>query len=597
MNEEIQANQHRKFQKDLEDAENLVRIDEEKKQKNFQMHLELVISNINKIKNENPSITPQEMLDKLLNNFTESFLPIFDLVGYYDNYILNLCHVYLRKNPQRKRELLEKIQEERITTDSSQYFLANEEKFETHLIRYLLGISEIQRRRAEVSRIRLEREPFLKQYIREGKIVTEAEIQSIRDKLKNNGNSQNVINQIIQDIRVYNGDFEIVLEEIKTNREAKTKEILVDFIISVYMNLENMGYIDKYRSIEKRNFASKGFQEFVENENIFDFKNPNAKNILLKCSIETLIALASFWMNRYEKALEGYANAFFAIIDFNCIPQIMRNGKLESKMIKRDIQEMFLRITILNKRKTEAYQQVVEDSRNIMYLKKEKHKKDDKGYVYPNTRFKKLIEKMYGSEYNKYFYGCHVEEDIDRVLILYNFRDNAYLNKNKLMMAFVAGLELNPQSINAGIILEEANDSRTVSKNFVAIGMDTELNFPIRLHIQIDELRDFLQEFNGNAYIPIYEGYDDFSDISAQIVTPFSERQKKLLREKLRSIPIGDKSREFFEHLDFLRDSKKVPRHLRNENGTLRKRYFDLNTGEVLIKTKNGYERINHGER
>ena len=40
-----------------------------------------------------------------------------------------------------------------------------------------------------------------------------------------------------------------------------------------------------------------------------------------------------------------------------------------------------------------------------------------------------------------------------------------------------------------------------------------------------------------------------------------------------------------------------MPRHLRNENGTLRKRYFDLNTGEVLIKTKNGYERINHGER
>lgn len=599
MNERLEKNQYENFQHDLREAE--AKLKGTEIEKNFIINFKLVISSIKRLQKENPNIGPKELEEKLVSEFLDFFEPIFSLNGCYERYILNLCNTYLEKKPEKKEMLLKKIEEENITADNNRYYQINEGKFEVYLIRYLLGVFKKQESMKNKIYELFRESSFLDNYIEENKKITNAGMQSIKDKMKNMGMSKKEIEEVEKFIHILNGNFsELSLIE-KKEKEQDIKNNLADFIVEIYTNLEKIGYIAIYEEKQRRNFKEKNFSEFVEGENLFDLKN---KEKMLECSVDSLMILASFWVNRYEKALEGYANALFVTDEFNYTPDVME-GKEEAvweDINRREIHDSFLKISMISARKKELFNKAVQELKDSRYIRSGKYTETDKGYVYATKNVIEYIKKRYGKNYEEYFSNSDIEYDISLIIGLYDFKENAYTQKNNAMKAIISALKLNPKNINIGIIIEDSQEientkRRNISRNFITIGMDTELNFPVRLHIHKNELIDFLREFDGNTIMPIYEGYEDFSDISAQIITPFSENQRKILRERLKLIPIGSEDRKFFEHIDFLRNNKKIPKHLQNEKGVLKKRYIDMNTGEILEKTANGYSNVNYDGR
>ena len=68
----------------------------------------------------------------------------------------------------------------------------------------------------------------------------------------------------------------------------------------------------------KENYKKNTLEDFAIS--IFDKKE------LLNCSMDTLIVLASFWANRYEKALDSYANPLCTLIMCDKIPEIINSN-------------------------------------------------------------------------------------------------------------------------------------------------------------------------------------------------------------------------------------------------------------------------------
>ena len=157
--------------------------------------------------------------------------------------------------------------------------------------------------------------------------------------------------------------------------------------------------------------------------------------------------------------------------------------------------------------------------------------------------------------------------------------------------------------LNAGVILNNISDDGTFSNPSVQLGirLDAGLSFPVRVHVRLDVIKDFLKSINGNAIVPIYEGADDFCNpitgktLPAHIVLSMNDKQKTIIKKHQKAAS-SMANPNFVSHLCMI-DSKHIPDHLKTEylspNKKIKKqferRYIDLDSGVILSKVGDDY--------
>lgn len=323
-------------------------------------------------------------------------------------------------------------------------------------------------------------------------------------------------------------------------------------------------------------------------------------------SIEDLFALHAFWLNRYAKELNAYSEAMFAIIDFGFILKILDSKPGESIDIDisfADIKKILLKMGVLYLPAATFIQEKQLEANTIDVSDQETNSVGNKIYHYSYAPFVERIKKQFSSdghdEYSEYFSEVlpgaknNLAEDAEFYVHLYNPIENSYMLKDEFINAIVASFDNNRffEYPNAGIVLS----SITNKSSFVVIGVDAGFSAPVRMHVNRYDLCDFLKSINGNTILPLYEGNEDFADLSSPLVFPLTEKHKSILKKANKNLS-SYKSSNVIAHLGFI-DSKHAPEHLKTsvfdakgrEKKVFQKRYIDLETGEVYIKSGDEY--------
>lgn len=207
-----------------------------------------------------------------------------------------------------------------------------------------------------------------------------------------------------------------------------------------------------------------------------------------------------------------------------------------------------------------------------------------------------LIESL-GNEYSNYFSELlpknNLKNDLDDywklytpILNAYSFKDTSFLST----LALTQNLQLSP---NYGIVLDKdfpfsPEDNKYYQVNF---WLDFKgLNFPLREHIPLNTLKNFLKEYYGECKIPLYMGAEAFTDIPSHILFPFNKNQTSIIKNAKKNNYNGysEKANNFLKHSYFLLNPKSPKKDID-------KIFIDLDNFDFYTKDENGnYNKKTH---
>lgn len=230
--------------------------------------------------------------------------------------------------------------------------------------------------------------------------------------------------------------------------------------------------------------------------------------------------------------------------------------------------------------------------------------------------YQRLMHDAYGSEYNTYFsrifskipkyHSTHlhqlpksdIQSDAHMFLRCYTPIHYSYESKNDFINSLLAVMINERDFSNAGVILDNISPDGTRASigRKIGIGLDPHLTSGIQVHAITKAAIDFLEEYNGNCIVPIYEGMDDFQYVSSQAVCPFTKPLSKYLKTAVKNPNLSPTAQRYISRIYSL-STGNVPDHLlttvpksagsKKVKKIFKRRYVDLKTG-VLYELVNG---------
>ena len=207
--------------------------------------------------------------------------------------------------------------------------------------------------------------------------------------------------------------------------------------------------------------------------------------------------------------------------------------------------------------------------------------------IYSFDPFAKSMKNRYEEEYDEHFKSLpgHTSLEYDAKLYgkLISPEINIYSTKSEILNGLIYNLDNNRDIINAGIIPDSISKDGTgiyLNPNFIVLGLDTKLTFPVREHIKLSVLKDFLGALqdDNNIFVPLYDGYNDFKYtngdiITAQQVLPTTKEFEKTVRK----LALANPSSDLINHLYWLINPSKTPEKYKaketNSKGKTKKSY------------------------
>lgn len=478
-------------------------------------------------------------------------------------------------------------------------------------------------------------------------ILTDSSIgtQEKLKKVSNYCNSFRLKKKELDDIQIYArlflyGSFSYLPSDIDLTESVLRKNYLARSTSRIINQLDSLGHLEDYLSFYLQQMCKMGFPQyavpFVKNNNQFsqeaDFiallspstikekfvdsnklKQMLAEAILSSnktSSVESLLALNTFWANRYSKELNMYLEAMFAVHEFGLIDKIL-SGK-ETSVSEEEIKEMLCKTNSFYFPANKFLRSLEDKVNSLSWDSLAEHSKSAKSTQEKQVRFSydpflSQVEQEFGDKYFNYFSKTlpdstnDLSSDANWFIRLYNPIYSSYSIKDESISALISSITNSKTSnfTNAGVILNDNYSDGTYAdlSNMLILGIDANLSYPVRLHFKKDVVIDFLKSFNGNAIMPIYEGSDDFRDpnnpnkpLSTHVIVPLNDKLRKMLKD-----PRGKASKSnypnFISHLGFI-DPKKPPEHLceitvkpSGKKGLVfKRRYIDLETGTIYTK-------------
>lgn len=547
--------------------------------KNYIFKLNNYIQNIKK---SNPDLTLEE-LNKILDN---DFFEILDTIFNNDSTLFYVMAyescIYLSSCPKKFQEILQQIKDDpnQIPENYGNDFNSNLKVF----------VSEVKEAYDSFMDDENFKEPslvLLKEKLLDSNIsVTE------KNKICNHVYSQlnfsdkNYIKKYINCIK--NEEFGFL--QYETNfREDNLKENLISSISSVGKQLQKLGLLEKYPNYQEGYFKKIGVSNFVHpvnsNKNTLGIDRLSNPNYLSTLSFDSLLALNNYWCNRFTKESDTYIESIFIIKQLNLLPQMLDGSFNIDNLPIADIESVLLKMNFLYAPTKNYWHYACKldtDKIDITYF-------EDKDYhLLSCDDLKYSLLESVGKEYSDYFNNLlpnnDLKDDLDDywklytpILNAYSFKDSSFLST----LALTKNLQLSP---NYGIVIDGDFPSFPEESKYYQINfwMDFKgLNFPLREHIPLNTLKNFLKEYYGNCKLPLYMGSEAFTGIPSHILFPFNKNQISIIKnaKKNNYEGYGEKATNLLKHSSFLLN----PKSAKKDVETI---FFDLESFKFYTKGK-----------
>ena len=414
------------------------------------------------------------------------------------------------------------------------------------------------------------------------------------------------------------------LERIKEMEEEEIKDIQIKTMELMYLFLDKFGIVElrlrqQNGSIEKHLGLDLKYELSTDKTDIenIGIKEIFTKDFLKKQSLEDVLTYSSFWQNAFAKACANINQGLFAIDTLDLWQEIKRGNEIniseeqaQAIMKKEECLNSLVEYLISRVREKDASEKVTKTDVERGYRKINVKDLMDSYHNQEGENYKKIFDQILPESENNLF------NDISIKRILFGQISNIYRIKDKIIAYKVRSLFRTKKSKNWGIIESEIKNGKRINaiksnKKKVVVAVDYEgINMPLRLHIDRSLLSDLIRLYNGSTIIPIYEGSDDFvvgeELITTKALMPVLKRHKKIINEASKDTNnMNIYSKNLLEHLQFLINNDKYPRHLKTEKRTKKgttyerpaKRYVDLRTGEYYEKVKFDYVPIKETDK
>lgn len=606
------------FKKNLNRAQQYNRIKEKSEPFYINKFLVRIHRLVQEKKQENPKITMEELKD-FLDSFTDKMIKTVFLNTYALNTGLerSTC-IYLKEHPEITDSLMNDIDKNHLST-SHEHFESQGNPIDDRK-EFLLVLSK------QMSEILEQYDRYFSEDII--KILNSSTL-SPQDKLSQISvhTKRNILPQyrktILDGARVNLYGIKAFLPIEQEFIENDLRQELIESTSAIVENLNTLGLIDSYQSIFKSQMHSMGLDGFVpESQEIL---TALSENYLKNCSIEELSSLNAFWVNRYSKELDTYAEAMFAIYQFDLLPRMFsENLPLENQersekeyVETKDLQTMLLKLELFYFPAEQFFseQESIIDEKNpsLDELSEEEIKG---GFIrFSYEPFIEEMKKAYKAPYTDFFSKelpnnpNDIETDLNQCLQLQNAIHCAKISKDELISITLLTSEKEDAPSNMGIILDDISEDGTYADIpiFVGIAKDSHTTAPLRLHFRRDVLADFLESYTGNTMLQIYKGSEDFTSpngktLSTPIMLPFTKKMEKYIKtaDKKDSKIRTDNNAKYLSHINFLRDPKRIPPHLKTSTvdefgrkvDVFSPRYIDVKTGFIFEKVNGEFLRV-----
>lgn len=309
------------------------------------------------------------------------------------------------------------------------------------------------------------------------------------------------------------------------------------------------------------------------------------ENYLNTLTLPKLIALAAFWTNRAVKHIRTLNEMIFVVNELD-LWENLSTRKKRLAIEPTQLSNLLKKTMCLTKFEDEVFG-IME---NIQFEQPELSQTEINKIF--NEHFDAKVKKeegQYKTDFDLILPDSqnNLNNDLTKYHLMSNTIYLLYRLKDMCIFNLLMGCIDHGYSKNWGILPE----SDETDKEIVCFDIEG-LNMPVRLHVYTSELTEFLEEFTSSPVIPLYQGIKDFELgdelFGTIILAPICKKQntciKKELADPRKLLPY---KLNYLRHIQFLKDSSKLPPSLKNENLHNAK---NLRTGEnihITTKVKN----------
>lgn len=372
--------------------------------------------------------------------------------------------------------------------------------------------------------------------------------------------------------------------------EQNIRKSYTKHITQIAKLLDESNCLDKSIETHNKRLRLIGLDEFQEIENtkkgnkpqirnMRDWKNVNAVSQL---SLDSLIMASAFFANKACKEYISFKRAIFLLNELGISNEInnqqqidessIRAGLIKYEFIQNEARDEYMQLSSKEVSRKELLHGVQQITYELDYSSEDIQKyKELFDTILPNSNNNLIEDRQKFSAHNDVMEG------------LYKKKDHAI---NSLVISL---LDKNT-NCNWGYIPEESYGQNSIQKGkrMIEIGFDLEgFNLPIRLHVNLNNLRKIVKEYTGKSEIPVYQGDQDWTveskyktqvDITTQIFRPTTKEERKSIKDKTATLTENDTLYPFLTHLNWIENRVTPERYKQSfvvslDDGTI----FDLN--------------------
>lgn len=324
---------------------------------------------------------------------------------------------------------------------------------------------------------------------------------------------------------------------------------------------------------------------------------------LKSLKLEELIAIDSFISNRTVKELENFYTSFYIFLKKGAFQKIIDNQAYEIEISDEELKELLYQEKYLGQKSKKIITDTIQNHEEA--IKNGSEDEISLEYTLDTTELTGIDVKKYTEnekeEYEEYYKKQFTESEnnMDKDLIIKVvqevYRHRLYSLKDFSMTLTLGYLLQYGDSMNWGYIPEYTdglNSVQNAQEKNILLGIDFEgYNYPIRLHIQKEKIKEMMRQYNGTEYIPVYEGHEDMiidsRYISTQILMPLQKFQKKALTKLLKSMSETDYRYKFIRHIKGMSEPNVIQEYMHENGATANfRRMINLDTGEITLKER-----------
>lgn len=359
----------------------------------------------------------------------------------------------------------------------------------------------------------------------------------------------------------------------KSIEESLTSD-LKSAITNIVSSLKDIGLYEEYLNEEDKQYSKINLHNFIGND--YDISK-NLDNLPL----ESLVLLATFYLNRYTKVLDNYASTIFCLDDLNLISRIYTSPEdlqyIENKTYYNElIKYHFFDYPYKDYRNYINDQLMINTNffdsplgQRIYVCNNE----ETGNFVISTEYIQDYMDTNYQDEYSTYFDNAlpnsynDIKTDMSYYTYLSSQRLNIYYLKDQFIKIAASKM---PSMQNSGIIINDSmitpDEVYNADENqYVVLAFDIpNINHPIMLHEKLQTIKDYYFDVNKTTKIPLYIGANDFDNSKTKISRamlsfPFTDEQKRKIISEMNNGNFDPSKNKILLHFMYLFNNKHIP--------------------------------------